>query len=70
MRKMLLMLAVGGAALAASAGVKAMPVVVSNLAPGVSASVQDVQYYRRDFRRDYGRHERWRHRHYRHHWRR
>lgn len=74
MRKVFLMLAVSGTALAVSAGAWAMPASVSTAAvnpvPSVSAaSVQQVQYYRREdrrhWRREHRRDERWRRRHYR-----
>ncbi len=67
MRRVLLMLAVGGAALAMGSGMpaaEAMPAAAISAIPVVTASepvVQPVQYYRRHYRRHYRRY-------YRHHY--
>jgi hypothetical protein len=70
MRKILLLLAVGGAAITASVGAKAVPATLPGPAPVVSASAQEVQYdWRREhWRREHWRHERWRRWHRWHHY--
>jgi len=64
MRKVLFMLAVSGAALAAGSrmsGAEAMPATAISAAPVVAAAqptVQPVQYWRRHYRRCYWRYHR------------
>jgi hypothetical protein len=65
MRKVLLMLAVSGAALAAPAGARAMPAALPTAVAVASPAVQEVQFYRGEERREHWRGRHWRHRHWR-----